>query len=307
VARAAGVPARAAVPLVPAAGAPVSARSEVRRLAHRRGANFSLGFRLLPAAKRRAVYAAYAVCRIPDDIVDEAGAGADPRAVEARLDDWARDVWATYGGKPSLPATRALAEVLPRFPVPREALLGLVEGCRMDLHRSRYRTFAELERYCELVAVTISDISLAIFGTRGGDAGRLGRHLAMALQLTNVCRDVGEDAARGRIYLPLDELSRFGVAERDVVSGEVDSAEYRALMAFQCERARAHFRAARALPHAIAPDSRAAVRVMGGVYARVLARVAADPVTAYRRRAELPGWQRVAAVLLGLAGAPFAR
>ena len=285
----------------------MSARREVRRLAHRRGANFSLGFRLLPAEKRRAVYAAYAACRIPDDIVDEAVPGADPRAIEARLDDWAREVWATYAGRPTLPATRALAEVLPRFPVPREALLGLVEGCRMDLHRTRYRSFAELERYCELVAVTISDISLAIFGVRREDAGRLGRHLALALQLTNVCRDVGEDVGRGRIYLPLDELARFGVSESEVLTGAVDSSRYRELMAFQCGRAREHFAAARELPRALCRDARTAVRVMGGVYRRVLDRVAADPATAFRRRVELPRWQRAAAIASGLAGLPFAR
>ena len=285
----------------------MSARAEVRRLAHRRGANFSLGFRLLPAAKRRAVYAAYAACRIPDDIVDEAGAGADPGAVEARLDEWERELRATYAGRPTLPATRALAEVLPRFPVPCAALLGLVAGCRMDLRTSRYPSFAELERYCELVAVTISDISLAIFGVRREDAGLLGRHLALALQLTNICRDVGEDAGRGRIYLPLDELARFGVGEDDVLRGAVGSDAYQALLAFECARARRHFVAARALPAAIARDARAAVRVMGGVYRRVLDRVAADPSRAYARRVELPRWQRAAAVLAGLAGAPFAR
>jgi phytoene synthase len=285
----------------------MSARGEVRRLTHRRGANFSLAFRLLPVEKRRAVYAAYAACRIPDDIVDEAAPGTDPRAIEARLDDWARELWATYAGRPTLPATRALAEVLPRFPVPREGLLGLVEGCRMDLHRTRYRTFAQLERYCELVAVTISDISLAIFGVRRDDAGRLGRHLALALQLTNICRDVGEDVGRGRIYLPLDELARFGVSERDVLSGTVGSDAYRALMAFQCARARRHFVAARDLPRAICRDARSAVSVMGGVYRRVLDRVAADPAAAYSRRVELPRWQRVAAIVAGLAGAPFAR
>jgi 15-cis-phytoene synthase len=284
----------------------MSERQEVRTIAHRRGANFSLGFRLLPAAKRRAVYAAYAACRIPDDIVDEAPAGADPREVEARLDGWAAEVRAAYAGRPSLPATRALAEVLPEFPVPMAALLGLVEGCRMDLRRSRYETFAELERYCELVAVTISDISLAIFGGAHPEGARLGRHLAMALQLTNVCRDVGEDVGRGRIYLPLDELARFGVSADDLAAGRVDTPAYRALMAFECARARDHFAAARELPMATAADSRAAVRVMGGVYRRVLDRVAADPVLAFHRRAELTTGQRVASVLCGLLGRPWA-
>ncbi len=285
----------------------MSERVEVRRLAHRRGANFSLGFRLLPAAKRRAVYAAYAACRIPDDIVDEAPPGTDPREVEGQLDAWADELRATYAGRPSLPATRALAAELEGFPIPCDALLGLVEGCRMDLHRSRYATFAELERYCELVAVTISDISLAIFGSAGDDGRRLGRHLAMALQLTNVCRDVGEDVGRGRIYLPLDELRRFGVGEEDVLAGRVDTPAYRALMAFQCGRARDRFVAAKALPAATARDSRAAVRTMGGVYRRVLDRVAADPVRAYRVRAELAFGERVTAVLGGLIGLSWAR
>jgi len=282
-------------------------RDEVRRLAHRRGANFSLGFRLLPAAKRRAVYAAYAACRIPDDIVDEAPAGADPGEIEGRLDAWAEELRAAYAGRPSLPTTRALAEVLPEFPVPLAALLGLVEGCRMDLRQQRYATFAELERYCELVAVTISEISLAIFGAAGDDGRRLGRHLAMALQLTNVCRDVGEDVARGRIYLPLDELARFEVSADDIMAGHVDTPEYRALMAFECARARHHFAVARELPKATVRDSRAAVRVMGGVYQRVLDRVAADPVKAFRVRAELTAAQRVSSVLCGLLGRPWAR
>jgi hypothetical protein len=114
----------------------------VRRLTHRRGANFSLGFRLLPKPKRRAVYAAYAACRIPDDIVDEAG-GRPAAEVRDRLDAWEREVVATYEGRPSLSETRALADVLRDVPVPRTALLGLIDGCRMDLERRSYATFAD--------------------------------------------------------------------------------------------------------------------------------------------------------------------
>ena len=280
-------------------------RAHVRRLAHRRGANFSLGFRLLPAAKRRAVYAAYAACRIPDDIVDEAGPDVLRPELHRRLDGWREEIEGTYGGRPGTAATAALAEVLPSFPIPKQALLGLVEGCRMDLERTRYRTFAELERYCELVAVTISDISLAIFGVLRDEATAAGRHLATALQLTNICRDVGEDVGRGRIYLPLDELERFGVGEHDIETGQVDGAGYAALMAFECARARAHFRAANPLPGMLEAGSRPAVRVMGGVYRRVLDRVAADPPAAFARRAELPRWQRLTAVAAGLLGRPF--
>jgi len=176
----------------------------------------------------------------------------------------------------------------------------------MDLWKRRYASFGELERYCELVAVTISEISLAIFGAGDPRAAAAGRSLALALQLTNMCRDVGEDVGRGRIYLPLDELARFGVGEEDLLAARVDTPAYRALMAFECERAREYFRAARGLPRAIARDSRSAVRVMGGVYRRVLDRIDAAPVAAFSRRVELPRWQRLITVAAGVAGLPFA-
>ena len=281
-------------------------RDFVRRLTHQRGANFSLGFRLLPADKRRAVYAAYAVCRVADDLVDE-GTDTPPERRQEQLDAWAREVEATYAGHPSHAVTRALAEALERYPIPRSAFLGLIEGCRMDLTFRRYATFSQLERYCQLVAVTISEISLAIFGATDPQAAEHGRHLAMALQLTNICRDVGEDAGRGRLCLPLDELEAHGVEEGAVLAGEVDTEAYRRLMAFQCRRASEYFLAANELPHHIEADSRAAVRVMGGVYRRVLDLVASDPVGAYRRRVELPPRQRLVAVLAGLAGQPFVR
>ncbi len=280
-------------------------RTVVRRLAHRRGANFSLGFRLLPPAKRRAVYAAYAACRIPDDIVDEAESGTGREEIRRRLDVWVEEIERTYRGNPGTPATEALAEALVRYPIPKDALLGLVKGCRMDLERNRYATFAELERYCELVAVTISDISLAIFGTLSHQARQYGRHLAMALQLTNICRDVGEDLLRNRIYLPLEELARFGVRESDLLQGRVDAAGYIALMSFQCERARRHFREANPLPALLAADARPAVRVMGGVYRRVLDRVEHNAREAFHKRVELPFWQKVVAVSAGILGHPF--
>ncbi len=279
-------------------------RGFARRLTHRRGANFSLGFRLLPPGKRRAVYAAYAVCRVADDIVDEGG-DLPAATVEARLDAWAREVEATYRGEPSHPATMALAEALRQFPIPLAAFLELIEGCRLDLTCHRYPTFAALERYAELVAVTISDISLAVFGTTAPEAAELGRNLALALQLTNICRDVGEDAARNRIYLPQDELAAHGVREGAVLTGQVDGPAYERLMAFECARARHYFVEANPLPRCLARDARPAVRVMGGVYRRVLDRVAADPTRAYRQRVELPSWQRWVAVAAGLLGRPF--
>lgn len=281
-------------------------RLAARRLTHRTGANFSLGFRLLPPAKRRAVYAAYAVCRVADDIVDELPPGDSLDLARARLDGFAAEVEATYAGRPGLAVTRALAECLEHFPIPREAFLGLIEGCRWDLVRQRYESFAELEGYCALVALTISDISLAVFGTAGANARELGRSLAMALQLTNVCRDVGEDLARDRVYLPQDELERFGVAENELFARRHTRA-FDELMAFQTERARAYYRAAVPLPTCVERDARLAVRVMGLVYARILERIAARPGEVLRRRVGLGAVGRARVVLAGLLGRPFVR
>lgn len=279
--------------------------TEVRRLTKRRGANFSLGFRLLPAAKRRAVYAAYAACRVADDLVDEAAPEASRSEILRSLDAWATEIEDTFQGRPRSPITVALANVLGRFAIPQRAFLDLIDGCRMDVERSRYTTFEELARYCELVAVTISEISLAIFGLVREEGLALGSKLAMALQLTNICRDVREDAARGRIYLPLEELSRYGVSEIALQRGSVSGEDYRALMIFQCDRARSYFRAANPLPECLAADTRPAVRVMGGVYRRVLDRVAARPADGFFRRVELPRWQRLTTVASGLLGRPF--
>lgn len=281
-----------------------SAEDGVRRLTHRQGPNFSLGFRMLPAEKRRAVYAAYAVCRIADDIVDEAPPGAAPGETIGKLSAWQEEIEAAYAGRPHEPATRALAAVLDRFQIPKRAFFELIEGCRWDLVKQRYETFAELERYCELVAVTISDISLAIFETVDAKAPELGRNLAIALQLTNICRDVGEDAGRDRIYLPQDELGRFGVDVEEILARSVSPA-FRELMAFQVERARSFFRRANPLPGCIAPDARLAVRLMGRVYATILEHIGRSPDTVLHRRVRLGTVSRAGVVLSGLLRRPF--
>ncbi len=281
-----------------------TAEARVRRLTHRQGPNFSLGFRRLPAAKRQAVYAAYAVCRIADDIVDEASNETPVAETERKLDAWEAEVEAAYAGKPHETATRALADVLGEFPIPKDAFTGLIEGCRWDLVKHRYETFAELERYCELVAVTISDISLAIFGVVDSRASEFGRSLAIALQLTNVCRDVGEDTERDRIYLPLDEMEQFGVTPGEILAKRPSPA-FRSLMAFETSRARDYFRRANPLPECIERDARLAVRLMGRVYATILERIAREPGAVLHRRVRLGALSRAGVVLAGLLGRPF--
>jgi len=292
------------------------AYAHCRAITHKHGANFSVGFRFLPAAKRRAVYAAYAFCRIADDIADEdidpwggpparrvaAGPAAGVTAGEAAgptkaiaLDDWQRELDACYAGQPTHPITIALADSLQHFAIPKSAFLALIDGCRQDMVKTRYETFAELLHYCELVASSISDISLAIFGYRSPAALEHGRSLATALQLTNVTRDIGDDLTRDRVYLPAEELRRFGVEERDLVA-RAETDRMRSLIEFQIERAEQYFHDAEPLLRELDFDARFPTLLMGGVYATVLAKLRKDPLVAIRKRLSLTPLQKVLVV-----------
>lgn len=261
-----------------------------RRIAHKHGANFSVGFRFLPKTKRRAVYAAYAFCRWADDIVDEAG-----DRVRERLDEWQVELDACYAGKPNHPITIALADALQHFDIPKSAFLALIAGCRQDLVKTRYETFDELLHYCELVAASISDISLSIFGYRTDAAIEHGRDLSTALQLTNVTRDIGDDLTRNRIYVPLEELRRFGLSEADLFA-RVQNEAMRKMIEFQIDRAESYFRRAEPLLGELAFDARFPTLLMGGVYATVLAKLRKDPLTVIRRRLSLSPFEKALVV-----------
>ena len=268
-----------------------------RRVAHRAGPNFSVGFRLLPREKRRAVYAAYAFCRFVDDEVDEAAATDDP---EGALGAWEAELERVYEGHPTRPVGVALALSLERFPIPRTAFQGLIEGCRLDLSKTRYADFDELLEYCRLVAGTISTMSLSIFGFEDRKAVVCGARLSTALQLTNVLRDVGEDLReRDRIYLPADELERFGVREDDLRAGR-RTGEFRECMAFQLERARSCYRRAEPLLRLIHEDARRCVWLMGRVYMDILDRIEASGFAVFGRRIGLPTTSKAALVLESL-------
>ena len=267
------------------------AYAECRRIAHKHGANFSVGFRFLPRVKRRAVYAAYAWCRWADDIADESPGGD----VLPRLDDWQRELEACYAGTPSHPITIALADALTHFSIPKSAFVALVDGCRQDTWKSRYETFEELLHYCDLVATSIADISLSIFGYRTDAALGHGRSLATALQLTNVTRDVGDDVSRNRIYIPREELRRFGVTEEEILA-QAENDRVRKLLEFQIDRAEGYFREAEPLLKELAFDARFPTLLMGGVYATVLAKLRKDPLTAIRKRLSLSPLQKVLVV-----------
>jgi phytoene synthase len=265
-----------------------------RRIAHTYGANFSVGFRFLPPVKRRAVYAAYAWCRWADDIADEGDeANRDERM--RTLDAWQRELDACYAGQPSHPITIAVADALRSFAIPKSAFIALVDGCRQDMVKTRYATFAELLGYCELVASSISDISLAIYGYKTSAALEHGRNLSTALQLTNVTRDVGDDLDRDRIYLPAEELERFGVSEADLVA-RTHSEAMRRLLNFQIDRAEEYFRRAEPLIAELSFDARFPTLLMGGVYATVLQHLRRDPFAPLHRRVRLTKLQKLAVI-----------
>ncbi|HEY0370682.1 MAG TPA: squalene/phytoene synthase family protein [Thermoanaerobaculia bacterium] len=286
-----------------------------RAIAHKHGANFSVGFRFLPPAKRRAVYAAYAYCRVADDIADEEPVGGWQLAVDgeaasretpisrqpttdnrqARLDAWQRELDASYAGTPTDPITIALADALQHFAIPKSAFIALIDGCRQDMVKTRYETFDELLQYCELVAASISDISLSIFGYRTEAAIGHGRDLAIALQLTNVTRDIGDDLTRDRVYVPAVELRQFGVEERELFA-RAENARVRSLIEFQIQRARGYFEKAEPLLRELDFDARFPTLLMGGVYATVLAKLARDPLIAIRKRLSLSPFQKLLVV-----------
>ena len=293
------------------------AYASCRRIAHKHGANFSVGFRFLPPVKRRAVYAAYAYCRWADDIADDDdsvllsgedgegsrsnGAGSAPgpspssRLRMTRLDEWQRELDAAYAGTPNHPITIALADALKHFAIPKSAFVALLDGCRQDTWKTRYETFDELLQYCELVATSIAHISLAIFGYKTPAALDYGRNLATALQLTNVTRDIGDDLPRDRVYVPQEELRRFGVTEADLFA-RAENDRVRAMVEFQIDRAEGYFRAAEPLLRELDFDARFPTLLMGGVYATVLAKLRKDPLTVVRRRLSLSTLQKVLVV-----------
>lgn len=241
------------------------------RLTRRSRTSFYYAFQVLPAAKRRAIYALYSFCRVVDDCVDdEDGEG------EAGLSRWLEEVDRCYSGRPATELGRDLTKALARFPIPRACLEEIVAGCRMDLTTARYETFADLCVYCRRVASAVGLASIEVFGYAEEDTRVYAAELGLALQLTNILRDVGSDAERGRIYIPLEDLRRFGVSEHEILSasrGTPRTPGLESLLRFQAERARAHHDRTRALLPARDRRSMIAAEIMRAVYRAVLEEV----------------------------------
>ncbi len=247
------------------------------------GSSFYYSFLFLPPERRRAITALYAFCREVDDVVDEC---SDAALARTKLAWWRTEVGRLHAGAPEHPVTQALAPFLGAFGIRQQQMLEIVDGMEMDLVQSRYLDFAGLDRYCYHVAGAVGLLAAGIFGYSNPRTLEYAKVLGTAFQLTNIIRDVGEDARKGRIYLPMDELRRFGVTAEDVLASRY-SEGFSRLMAFQAARAREHYdRAFAALPP---EDRRAQVAglIMAAIYRATLDEVERDGFKVLTQRTSL--------------------
>ena len=247
------------------------------------GSSFYYSFLFLPAPRRRAIIALYAFCREVDDAVDECH---DSAVASAKLAWWRNEIARLFTGQPQHPVGHALAPLVGKFNLPAAEFDEIIDGMAMDLAYNRYADFEQLQLYCHRVAGVVGQLSARIFGYRDPRTATYAHDLGLAFQLTNIIRDVGEDARRTRIYLPLDELARFGVSEADILNGR-ETENFRQLMAFQAERARLYYaRAFAALPAIDRNDQRAGL-IMAAIYRTVLDEIERDGYRVLNQRISL--------------------
>jgi phytoene synthase len=247
------------------------------------GSSFYYSFLFLPPQRRRAITALYAFCREVDDVVDEV---RDPAVARTKLAWWRREIQSVFGGAPQHPVAQALVPVVRDHALEAGQFQTVIDGMSMDLEQVRYVDFAALEHYCHRVAGVVGLMSAAIFGATQTATNGFARDLGIAFQLTNIVRDVGEDALRGRIYLPQEELARFGVPPSQLLKREFTDA-FGALMAFQVNRAREWYdRALRQLPPADRRSQRAGL-VMAAIYRALLNEIERDGYRVLDRRIAL--------------------
>ena len=253
------------------------------------GSSFYYSFMFLPPERRQAITALYAFCREVDDVVDECH---DLQVAQTKLDWWRNEVRQVYGGQPQHPVGQALKDVIQRFPLPMEQLLEIIDGMQMDLTQTRYLDWKALNLYCYRVASVVGLLSAEIFGYTNRQTLKYAHDLGLAFQLTNIIRDVGEDARRGRIYLPIDELQRFNVPARQILDAR-HSDNFRDLMAFQAARARQLYDQAFAqLP----AEDRKAQRpglIMAAIYRTLLDEIEADGFLVLDRRTSLTPLRKI--------------
>ena len=254
-----------------------------RQKAAHSGSSFYYAFLFLPPERRRAITALYAFCREVDDAVDEP---SDPSAARAALQWWRGEVARLFAGNPQHPVTRALAPWTAPYGIREARLNEIMDGMEMDLTQTRYLDFAGLKLYCHRVAGVVGALAAGIFGYRNAKTLEYADRLGLAFQLTNIIRDIGEDARKNRLYLPMDELREFGVTAADVLKARHTESFVR-LMRFQAERARRCYDEATAL---LPSEDRRAQRpglVMAAIYRALLDEIAEDDFQVLKQRVAL--------------------
>jgi phytoene synthase len=270
----------------PGAGA-ASPEQYVQDKAAGSGSSFYYAFLFLPPPRRAAITAFYAFCREVDDVVDET---SDAGVAATKLAWWRREVADAYAGRPTHPVMRALMPLASRFDIEAAHLNAVIDGCEIDLQQTRFLDYAGLQRYCHLVAGVVGEVAASIFGRTEADTLRYAHRLGLAMQLTNIIRDVGDDARRGRIYLPVDELQRFDVKAHELLKRDAPwgySDRFTALMRFQAERAHATFDDALALlPEADRVAQKPGL-MMANIYRRLLREIEAQDFRVLHQRTSL--------------------
>ena len=256
---------------------------ECQQTTRRAAKNFYYAFLTLPPADRQAIYVVYSFCRYCDDAVDSE-TSADRQA--ETLHQLGAALTNSYAGQAETPVFLALADVARRYAIPEQYFREVLAGVESDLTTDRYRDFAELRQYCYRVAAVVGLICLQIFGYRDDRAKEYAIDLGLAMQLTNICRDVKEDWEMGRVYLPQEELAQFGYTEAELAAG-ICNAAFGELMRFQVRRAREYFARGRELLPYLTPRSRACPAALGGIYGKVLDRIEDADYDVLHRRVQV--------------------
>ena len=253
------------------------------------GSSFYYSFLFLPEQQRRAMHALYAFCREVDDVVDEC---SDPTLARIKLQWWRDEVERSYAQQAQHPVGQALQALLSQFDLAREYFLEVIDGMEMDLERNRYADFSELGLYCYRVAGVVGLLSTEIFGYEDRKTPRYATDLGLAFQLTNILRDIPEDARRDRIYLPQDELLRFGVTEHDILTGQ-ENDNMRILFAFQAQRALAYYDSALDKLPALERNRQKAALIMARIYRETLQCIIDEAYPVMRKRVTLSPWKKL--------------
>jgi 15-cis-phytoene synthase len=260
-----------------------------RQLARAAASNFYYSFLLLPSAKRRAIKDVYAFCRVLDDIVDENPTGRDPAA---ELQYWRDEIEGCYQGCPLSDFGERLMGTILEFTLPKQPFLDLIEGMEMDLRWHSYQTFADLREYCYRAASAVGLVCIEIFGYESARTREYAVNLGLALQLTNILRDLKEDIGRQRIYLPLEDLERFGYREQDLRANRYN-APFIELMKFEHSRARSYFiKAAASLPE-VDRASMFAAEIMSAIYREMLDQMPEIQFDVFRNRVSVAKSRRL--------------